>query len=221
MADRILNIAVLLEARTSRMTTRRANFSLIAAFALIGATAVAIFAPLASATAGKSTRPAATADEIPAQGLSLMVADHDAANRQAVDTIEAVVARATVETLAEPAVAATELLRSAKPSAPAARTIRMLVTAYCPCKKCCGPNAQGITASGKHVSHNGGRFVAADKSVLKLGTKLIVPGYAGETAVEVLDTGSAIKGNRLDVYYPSHQTALEWGKQWVDVVVVD
>src|SRR5262245_58460848 len=36
------------------------------------------------------------------------------------------------------------------------RTIRMEVTAYCPCTKCCGENAEGITASGHTVAYNGG-----------------------------------------------------------------
>jgi 3D (Asp-Asp-Asp) domain-containing protein len=104
---------------------------------------------------------------------------------------------------------------------PVLKVRRMLVTAYCPCRKCCGPNAQGLTASGLPVSHNGGRFVAADTSVLGFGTKLVIPGYADGQAVEVIDRGGAIKGDRLDVYFPSHAEALQWGRQWVDVIVVD
>src|SRR3954469_5747474 len=38
------------------------------------------------------------------------------------------------------------------------RTIRMQVTAYCACKKCCGRSASGLTASGRRVSYNGGAF---------------------------------------------------------------
>src|SRR5688572_4994139 len=72
----------------------------------------------------------------------------------------------------------------AAPSVPAsvARAVRsprvvwMEVTAYCACKKCCGPRAMGITASGKPVSHNGGKFVAADTRLLKFNTKLLIPG---------------------------------------------
>src|SRR4051812_39794704 len=75
------------------------------------------------------------------------------------------------------------------------RTIRMEVTAYCPCTKCCGENAEGITASGHTVSYNGGRFVAADTDVLPFKTKLIIPGYHG-APVEVIDRGGAIKGNK-------------------------
>ena len=94
---------------------------------------------------------------------------------------------------------------------------RMVVTAYCPCTECCGPNAVGITASGKPVSANGQRFVAADRSV-PFGTMLTIPGYTGGRPVEVLDRGGAIRGNRLDVYFPTHREARQWG---VRKLVVD
>lgn len=101
------------------------------------------------------------------------------------------------------------------------RVIMMEVTAYCPCPKCCGPKARGITASGRHVSHNKGLFVAADTRLLPFYTKLKIPGYAGEQPVQVLDRGGAIKGNKLDVFFPSHKTALQWGRQKIAVTVVD
>ena len=101
------------------------------------------------------------------------------------------------------------------------RTIQMEVTGYCPCKKCCGPAAKGITASGKTVRHNGGKFVAADTKVLPFGTKLVVPGYAGNKAVEVIDRGGAIKGNKLDLYFATHNEALKWGRQKVAVTVLE
>lgn len=101
------------------------------------------------------------------------------------------------------------------------REILMEVTAYCACKKCCGPNAIGLTASGRSVSYNAGRFVAADTSVLPFGTKLVIPGYHSQEPVEVIDRGSAIKGNKLDVFYPSHEEALRWGRQTIRVTVVE
>jgi 3D (Asp-Asp-Asp) domain-containing protein len=100
------------------------------------------------------------------------------------------------------------------------RVIWMEVTAYCACPKCCGPMAKGITASGKLVNYNGGKFVAADTSMLPFGTKLVIPGYAGKP-VEVIDRGSAIKGNKLDVFFASHQEALKWGRQNIAVTVVE
>jgi 3D (Asp-Asp-Asp) domain-containing protein len=101
------------------------------------------------------------------------------------------------------------------------RMIRMEVTAYCHCNKCCGPLAQGLTASGKPVSYNNGFFVAADTNVVPFGTKLIIPGYAEDQPVEVIDRGGAIKGYRLDVYFPYHDVALEWGRRFVNVIVLE
>jgi len=100
-------------------------------------------------------------------------------------------------------------------------TLRMEVTAYCPCTKCCGPLAQGVTASGRLVSHNAGKFVAADTGVLKFGTRLEIPGYHDARPVEVIDRGGAIKGHRLDVYFPTHEEALLWGRKMLDVNVVE
>jgi 3D (Asp-Asp-Asp) domain-containing protein len=104
--------------------------------------------------------------------------------------------------------------------APRYRVIMMEVTAYCPCTKCCGENAQGITASGKPVTHNEGRFVAADTRVLPFNTKLSIPGYHGAAPVPVLDRGGAIKGNKLDVYFDSHDTAKQWGRRMIPVRIL-
>lgn len=101
------------------------------------------------------------------------------------------------------------------------RVVWMVVTAYCGCTKCCGPHAQGITASGRSIQYNGGCFVAADTHLFKFGTRLRVPGYAEEQPVEVIDRGGAIKGYRLDVFFPSHEQARQWGRRWVPVTVVD
>lgn len=103
---------------------------------------------------------------------------------------------------------------------PAQRTVKMQVTAYCACSKCCGPDAIGLTASGKDVSYNSGRFVAADKQ-FAFGTNLIIPGYNDGKPVEVQDRGGAIKGNKLDVFFASHQDALEWGRRNIEVTVIE
>ncbi len=97
------------------------------------------------------------------------------------------------------------------------RVVRMKVTAYCPCSKCCGKWADSVTASG-HIIKKGDRFVVADKSH-PFGTEMYVPGYYRET-VDVLDRGEAIKGNHIDVYFDSHQEALNWGVKYLDVVIL-
>lgn len=107
---------------------------------------------------------------------------------------------------------------SARPR-PQTRTMRMLVTAYCPCEKCCRGSSDGITACGKSIYTNQSRFVAADARLLGFGTRLSIPGYHGGAPVSVLDRGGKIKGHRIDVFFPSHQQAQKWGARWLDVTV--
>jgi len=97
------------------------------------------------------------------------------------------------------------------------QTIRMRVTAYCPCPKCCGEYSDGITACG-HKVHAGDTFVAAD-SRFAFYTDMIIEGYNNSHPVKVLDRGGAIKGNKLDVFFMTHQEALEWGVHYIDVKV--
>jgi 3D (Asp-Asp-Asp) domain-containing protein len=100
-----------------------------------------------------------------------------------------------------------------------ARTIEMEVTAYSPGVESCGKWADGQTASGYSVQTNGGHLVAADTDLLPFGTLVTVPGYHDSQPVPVLDRGGAIKGKRLDVLFPTHQRALQWGRRTVEVTV--
>lgn len=99
------------------------------------------------------------------------------------------------------------------------KTIRMKVTAYSPDERSCGVFADGITASGYSVYTNGMKLAAADTRVLPFGTIITVPGYHGGKPIPVLDRGGVIKGKRLDVLYPTHERARQWGTQSLDVVV--
>lgn len=84
------------------------------------------------------------------------------------------------------------------------------VTAYCECEICCGEYADGITASGYRVGY-GGLFCAAK---LPFCTVLDIPGY-GLTVV--LDRGGAIGEKCVDVYFPTHEEALAWGVQYLEI----
>jgi 3D (Asp-Asp-Asp) domain-containing protein len=95
--------------------------------------------------------------------------------------------------------------------------VRMRVTAYCPCPICCGEYSDGITACG-HKIQPGDTFVAADGRY-SFGTEMLIPGYNNSQPVKVLDRGGAIKGNKLDVFFATHQEALEWGVKHLDVKV--
>ena len=102
----------------------------------------------------------------------------------------------------------------------------MTVTAYCDCQKCCGwkrtwygkpvyaygslkgkRKKVGVTASGTDAKVG---TLAADTSRYPFGTMMYVPGY-GYGRVE--DRGGAIKGEHIDLFFKTHQQALEWGRQ--------
>ncbi len=88
------------------------------------------------------------------------------------------------------------------------------LTAYCACSKCCGKWAGGNTASGTKPTQ--GRTIAVDTSVIPFGTQVIIDGhtYIAE------DTGSAIKGNKIDVFFDNHEEALQFGVRYADVTIV-
>ena len=52
-----------------------------------------------------------------------------------------------------------------------------------------------------------GVTIAADPDVLPMGTEVELDGHT----YTVQDTGGAIAGNRLDLYFDSHDDALQWG----------
>jgi 3D (Asp-Asp-Asp) domain-containing protein len=99
------------------------------------------------------------------------------------------------------------------------KVVLMRVTGYSPDSRSCGEFADGQTATLHSVWTNAMRLVAADPKVLPYGTMLTVPGYADGEIVPVLDCGGAIKGARLDLLFPTHEVALNWGVQDLRVVV--
>ncbi|MDD5502673.1 MAG: 3D domain-containing protein [Candidatus Thermoplasmatota archaeon] len=88
----------------------------------------------------------------------------------------------------------------------------LTVTAYCPCKKCCG-KTDGITATGTRA-HKG--TCATDWRVFPPGTRLHIPGYGFAVAE---DRGGAIKNAHIDVFFPTHKEALQWGLKTMQVAV--
>ena len=88
------------------------------------------------------------------------------------------------------------------------------VTAYCSGSCCCEEFADGITASGYKIKRFD-QLVAAPKSI-PFHTWIYIPGYS-DGHVEVLDRGGSIKGKRLDLLFPDHQSALNWGVQYLEI----
>ncbi|MFB6745426.1 stationary phase survival protein SpsC [Bacillus subtilis] len=81
-----------------------------------------------------------------------------------------------------------------------------------------GDPLYGLTYSGVKVKRDLYSTVAADPSVFPIGTILFIPNYGLGV---VADTGSAIKGNRLDLYFETVKDVYnEWGKKTLDVYVI-
>jgi 3D (Asp-Asp-Asp) domain-containing protein len=76
---------------------------------------------------------------------------------------------------------------------------------------------RGRTASGRMVSRG---LIAADPSVLPLGSRVRLdhPGYSGEYLVA--DTGGAIRGRHIDIWTPSSTEAMRFGKRTVKLTVL-
>jgi 3D (Asp-Asp-Asp) domain-containing protein len=76
---------------------------------------------------------------------------------------------------------------------------------------------KGRTASGRMVSRG---LIAADPSVLPLGSRVRLdhPGYSGEYLVA--DTGGAIRGRRIDIWTPSSGEAMRFGRRTVKLTVL-
>jgi 3D (Asp-Asp-Asp) domain-containing protein len=76
----------------------------------------------------------------------------------------------------------------------------------------------GVTSQGINLKENpDAKVISVDPSVIPLGSKVYVEGYG--TAIAG-DTGGAIKGKKIDVFFPEREQALQWGRKNVTVKVI-
>jgi 3D (Asp-Asp-Asp) domain-containing protein len=106
------------------------------------------------------------------------------------------------------------------------KTVKMRTTGYCPCQKCCsweytwyfmpvykkGPlkgkyKKVGYCADGTKAHYG---VIAADTRYYPIGTIMYIKGYGYGV---VHDRGGAIKGDHIDLYFPTHEQALKWGSK--------
>src|SRR5207253_10139018 len=71
----------------------------------------------------------------------------------------------------------------------------------------------GTTATGLPV---GPGIVAVDPTLIPLGTRMTIPGYGEAVAA---DTGSAVTGYTIDLWFPTLADALAWGRRTVTVTL--
>lgn len=88
-------------------------------------------------------------------------------------------------------------------------------TAYtASCNGCSGHTATGINLK----SNPNVKVIAVDPSVIPLGSKVYVEGYGYAVAA---DTGGAIKGNKIDVFFSSKSDAYRWGRKTIKVKILN
>ncbi|MBD1383509.1 G5 and 3D domain-containing protein [Metabacillus arenae] len=77
----------------------------------------------------------------------------------------------------------------------------------------------GVTATGMNLRSNpNAKVIAVDPNVIPLGSKVHVEGYGYAIAA---DTGGAIKGNKIDVFFSDKSSAYRWGRKQVKIKVLD
>jgi cystine transport system substrate-binding protein len=89
-------------------------------------------------------------------------------------------------------------------TAPGAHTLTVVATGY---------DLPGHTATGLPVGFG---IAAVDPSVIPLGTRIVIPGYGEAIAA---DTGPAIVGGTIDLWFPTAAQAYAWGRRTVTISI--
>jgi 3D (Asp-Asp-Asp) domain-containing protein len=109
----------------------------------------------------------------------------------------------TISTVSSPAPAPVPA-PVAPPTVTGPGTMTVTATAY---------TLQGTTATGAPVGYG---VVAVDPSVIPLGTRMTIPGYGEGVAA---DTGGAIRGAVIDLWFPTAAQAAAWGRRTVTITL--
>lgn len=198
-------------AKRKLAVTSRALASRTAALARDTSAAVATLSSLERARAARSAYISSLASQrsMTQRQITGLVAQAHAAQIRSAELARARAATPAppipVAAPAEPA-PGTSAPPAAAPAAPVAggRTITVSATGYA---------LPGSTATGLPV---GWGIVAVDPGVIPLGTHMTVPGYGEAVAA---DTGGAIVGNTIDLWFPTIAQANAWGRRTVTIVL--
>ena len=100
--------------------------------------------------------------------------------------------------------AAAPTAATAAPVSAGAQTLTVASTGY---------SLPGTTSTGLPVGYG---VVAVDPAVIPLGTRLTIPGYGEGVAA---DTGSAVQGSTIDLWFPTLEAAMAWGRRTVTITL--
>ncbi len=93
-------------------------------------------------------------------------------------------------------------------------------SAYCPCQKCCG-KTDGITASQQKAMN---WYTIAAGNQYEMGTIIYIPTLSHEPNggwFIVQDRGGAISNDKLDIYFNTHEEALQYGRKTLECYVYE
>jgi len=138
------------------------------------------------------------------QRISSLLEEARAAERASARITRSANADTTVAPAADSAATSVPAVTASPAAADGTRTLRVDAVAY---------HLPGRTASGLPV---GPGIVAVDPLVIPLGTRMFIPGYGPGIAA---DTGTAIKGNIIDLWMPSTAAARGWGRKTVTITI--
>jgi peptidoglycan DL-endopeptidase CwlO len=197
---------VLRQLKTARASLGAASKRLAsreAALAIAVSSARATASSLAATRAARSSYIASLAEQrrLTQGQISSVVAQANAAQLRT-QQLARVSATESAVTTVTPAAAAVFSLPA--PVAAGGRAITVSATGY---------SLQGRTATGLSVGFG---VAAVDPSVIPLGTHLTIPGYGEAVAA---DTGGAIIGATIDLWFPTIAQANAWGRRTVTVVL--
>ncbi len=74
-----------------------------------------------------------------------------------------------------------------------------------------------ITSTGTKPTE--GRTIAVDPKIIPYGTKVYIPQFDRVFIAE--DCGSAIKGNRIDIYMDDYDRCMDWGFKTIDIYILN
>lgn len=178
-----------------------------------------------SALAAATSAAIATRDSLSSAraARSAYIASLASQRRLTQQQIATLVARARAAQLKSAMLARARAAAPAPVESPAADTSTLSVPAAAPPVPVAGGRALTVSATGYALSGStatglpvGWGVVAVDPSVIPLGTHMTIPGYGEAVAA---DTGGAIVGNTIDLWFPSVAQADAWGRRTVTIVL--
>jgi 3D (Asp-Asp-Asp) domain-containing protein len=111
-----------------------------------------------------------------------------------------------VEATAHAAQVKSQQLQVTAPAPPPTGKRQLAVSATC-------YDLPGKTATGMPVGRG---VVAVDPAVIPLGSRLYIPGYGTGVAADV---GGGIRGNVIDLWFPTYAECAAWGRRTVTITI--